>query len=199
MYLAGLTSVSLLTPSVFIVIISQSMSYLRRYLYGVPVGHCDSRGEAVLRPHIHRSFVMPDPTSMTEARARLVKTSPTPLELVGRSTAIARVHELVRRAALTDGGVLLVADRGADVTSVAEELHARTRRAAAPFVQVDCASSDPTRLDEWLFGAAPIGVRRSRGGFARQPDRRELRRNDLPAGRRGAPGVSADSPRAHCA
>jgi DNA-binding NtrC family response regulator len=92
---------------------------------------------------------------MTEARARLVKTSPTPLELVGRSTAIARVHELVRRAALTDGGVLLVADRGADVTSVAEELHARTRRAAAPFVQVDCASSDPTRLDEWLFGAAP--------------------------------------------
>jgi DNA-binding NtrC family response regulator len=92
---------------------------------------------------------------MAEARARLVKTSLTPLELVGRSTAIARVHELVRRAALTDGGVLLVADRGADVASVAEELHARAHRGAAPFVQVDCASSDPSRLDEWLFGAAP--------------------------------------------
>jgi len=63
---------------------------------------------------------MPDPAPITEARARLVKTSLTPLELVGRSTAIARVHELVRRAALADGGVLLVADRGADVTSVAE-------------------------------------------------------------------------------
>jgi DNA-binding NtrC family response regulator len=74
---------------------------------------------------------------------------------VGRSTAIARVHELVRRAALADGGVLLVADHGADVTSVAGELHARTRRAAAPFIQVDCASTDPTRLDEWLFGTAP--------------------------------------------
>src|SRR5262245_40569013 len=97
---------------------------------------------------------MPDPTPLAEARARLVKTSPTPLELVGRSAAIARVHELVRRAALTDGGVLLVADHGADVASVAEELHARTRR-TAPFVQVDCASGDPTRLDEWLFGPAP--------------------------------------------
>jgi len=94
---------------------------------------------------------MADPTLLADARARLVKTSPTPLELVGRSTAIARVQELVRRAALADVGVLLVADRGADVTSVAEELHARTRR-AAPFVQVDCTSGDPTRLDEWLFG-----------------------------------------------
>jgi DNA-binding NtrC family response regulator len=98
---------------------------------------------------------MPDPAPITESRARLVKTSLTPIELVGRSTAIARVHELVRRAALADGGVLLVADRGADVTSVAEELHARAHRSAAPFIQVDCASSDSTRLDEWLFGAAP--------------------------------------------
>jgi two-component system response regulator HydG len=96
---------------------------------------------------------MAEPTPLAEARARLVKTSPTPLELVGRSAAIARVQELVRRAALADAGVLLVADHGADVTSVAEELHARTRR-AAPFVPVDCTSGDPARLDEWLFGAA---------------------------------------------
>src|SRR6185369_5709126 len=76
---------------------------------------------------------MPDPMMLADARAaRLVKTSPTALELVGRSAAIARVHELVRRAALADGGVLLVADRGADVMSVAEELHVRTRRVPAP-------------------------------------------------------------------
>jgi DNA-binding NtrC family response regulator len=41
------------------------------------------------------------------------------------------------------------------VTSVAAELHARARRAAAPFLQVDCGSGDPSRLDQWLFGAAP--------------------------------------------
>ena len=88
---------------------------------------------------------MPDPTILAEVRAaRLAKTSPTPLELVGRSAAIARVQELVRRAALSDSGVLLVADRGADVTSVAADLHARARRAAAPFLQVDCGSGDPS-------------------------------------------------------
>jgi len=98
---------------------------------------------------------MPDPTQLAEARARLVKTLPTPVELLGRSAAIARVHELVRRAALSDAGVLLVADAGADVTSVAAELHSRARRNGAPFVQIDCASADPARLDLWLFGTAP--------------------------------------------
>src|SRR5215831_5926375 len=98
---------------------------------------------------------MPDPTQLAEARARLVKTLPTPVELLGRSAAIARVHELVRRAASSDAGVLLVADAGADVTSVAAELHARARRHGAPFVQIDCASADAARLDQWLFGAAP--------------------------------------------
>ena len=98
---------------------------------------------------------MPDPTQLAEARARLVKTLPTPVELLGRSAAIARVHELVRRAALSDAGVLLVADAGADVTSVARELHSRARRNGTPFVQIDCASADPARLDLWLFGTAP--------------------------------------------
>src|SRR5256885_12786146 len=99
---------------------------------------------------------MPDPMMLADARAaRLVKGSPRPLELVGGSAAIARVHELVHRAGLTEAGVLLVAERGADVASVAEELHARSHHAAAPFVQVDCATADSARLEGWLFGVAP--------------------------------------------
>ena len=92
--------------------------------------------------------------SLPETRpARLVKTSTLPRELVGRSVAIARVQELVRRAALTDGGVLLVADRGADVESIARELHDRTRRMSGPFERVECGAADSGRLDRLLFGA----------------------------------------------
>ena len=50
------------------------------------------------------------------------------LELAGHSPAITRVQELVRRAASLDVGVLLTAERGADVDSVARELHGRSRR-----------------------------------------------------------------------
>ena len=76
------------------------------------------------------------------------------VELVGRSAAIARVQELLRRAAEGDGGVLLVAERGSDVSSVARELHTRSRGADAAFVQVDCGVREATALDRELFGAS---------------------------------------------
>jgi two-component system nitrogen regulation response regulator NtrX len=99
---------------------------------------------------------MADPMMLADARtARLVKSSTIALELVGRSVAIVRIQELIRRAAQVDGGVLLVADRGADVESVARELHERARRPAAAFMHVACASGDPARFDSLLFGATP--------------------------------------------
>src|SRR5438034_1227451 len=99
---------------------------------------------------------MADPMILADARtARLVKSSTTALELVGRSVAIVRTQELIRRAAQAEGGVLLVADRGADVESVARELHGRARRPAAAFIHVECSSGDPARLDSLLFGPTP--------------------------------------------
>ncbi len=96
---------------------------------------------------------MADPMTLADARAaRLVKTSTVALELVGRSLAIVRTQELIRRAAQVEGGVLLVAERGVDVASVARELHDRARRPGANFVHVVCSSGDPARLDEALFG-----------------------------------------------
>jgi DNA-binding NtrC family response regulator len=99
---------------------------------------------------------MADPMMLADARtARLVKSSTLALELVGRSVAIVRIQELIRRAAQVDGGILLVAERGADVESVARELHERARRPAAAFIHVACASGDPARLDHLLFGSTP--------------------------------------------
>ena len=99
---------------------------------------------------------MADPMMLADARtARLVKSATTALELVGRSVAIVRTQELIRRAAQVDGGVLLVADRGADVESVARELHDRARRPAHAFIHVACSSGDPARLDSLLFGSTP--------------------------------------------
>jgi DNA-binding NtrC family response regulator len=63
------------------------------------------------------------------------------------------VQELVRRAAPLDVCVLLTAERGAGVEAVAQELHARSRRAAAPYVTVECDGADAARLAQLLFGA----------------------------------------------
>ena len=97
-------------------------------------------------------------TLATGRAARLVHSAGDPPELAGRSAAIGRVQELLRRAAGLDGGVLFVAERGIEVEPVARELHARSRRSSAPFVAVACGAGDPARLDRLLFGAPIAGA-----------------------------------------
>jgi DNA-binding NtrC family response regulator len=84
---------------------------------------------------------------------RLVPVSPGCIELVGRSSAIQRTQELVKRSAATDGGVLLVGERGVDTESVAREIHARSR-ASAPWMVINCGTSDARDLERALFGVA---------------------------------------------
>ena len=84
---------------------------------------------------------------------RLVRASSAALELVGRSALICRVQELARRVGALDGAVLLVAGPGADVESLACDLHARSRPASAPFVAVDCGADG---LDRTLFGEPAV-------------------------------------------
>lgn len=93
---------------------------------------------------------MPDPVMLSGARAtRLAWPSPLALELAGESAVIARVQELLRRAAALDSGVLLLARRGSDVDGLARDLHGRSARASAPFVKVACGA---TGVEHVLFG-----------------------------------------------
>jgi two-component system nitrogen regulation response regulator NtrX len=73
-------------------------------------------------------------------------------ELLGCSAAIVRVQELVRRAAIADGGVLMTAEPGTAVECVARELHQRSRYASGPYVAVECAGADASAIDRLLFG-----------------------------------------------
>src|SRR5947209_1277130 len=96
---------------------------------------------------------MPD-SVFADAAPRFGRRPDVPVELTGRSAAITRVHELVRRGARLDGGALITAEPGAAVEDVARELHVRSRAAAGPFAVVDCEASEPARVDQLLFGAA---------------------------------------------
>jgi DNA-binding NtrC family response regulator len=102
---------------------------------------------------------MPETITLADPQnARLVKTSTRALELEGCSIAVARVQELVRRAALAQGGVLLVGEVGADVASVARDVYEHARRSRGLSEHIDCAAGDPGRLDRLLFGASPAGA-----------------------------------------
>ena len=85
-----------------------------------------------------RDRLLADPSA-----ARFLQKGDLPVELMGRSVAIMRIQELVRRAAPLDGGALITAEAGADVESVARELHLRGRSSTAPYVVVDCDAGEP--------------------------------------------------------
>jgi DNA-binding NtrC family response regulator len=98
---------------------------------------------------------MPDPFVLADARVRFARASAPrgAIELVGDSPAVTRVQELVRRAAALDGGVLITAEAGIAVDSIAYELHARSRRANGPYVIVECQTGDAARIDRLMFGS----------------------------------------------
>ena len=99
---------------------------------------------------------MADPIMLADARAtRFARTGDGAVELIGRSPAIVRVQELIRRGASLDGGALLTAEAGAGVEAVARELHHGGRASAAPYVVVNCDAGDPASVDRLLFGRPP--------------------------------------------
>jgi two-component system, NtrC family, nitrogen regulation response regulator NtrX len=118
---------------------------------------------------------MADTLMMPGARTARFARPATALELAGHSPAITRVQELVRRAASLDVGVLLTAERGADVDSVARELHERSGRATAPFIVVECDGGDAPRVAQLLFGTIASGSSGSSSSTDLEPIARDSR------------------------
>jgi two-component system nitrogen regulation response regulator NtrX len=74
------------------------------------------------------------------------------LDLVGASPAINQLRQQIERVAPTGSRVLITGAPGAGKEVVGRLLHARSRRAAGPFVPVNCATMRPDSLEIELFG-----------------------------------------------
>jgi Nif-specific regulatory protein len=72
--------------------------------------------------------------------------------LVGESPALARVVELLERAAPSDSTVLLCGESGTGKELAARALHLTSRRAERPFVAINCAAISEALLESELFG-----------------------------------------------
>src|SRR5450432_528168 len=70
----------------------------------------------------------------------------------GRTAAVRRVREQIRQVAGFDTTVLISGESGTGKEGVARELHARSARAAGPFVPVNCGAIPAELLESELFG-----------------------------------------------
>jgi DNA-binding NtrC family response regulator len=109
-------------------------------------------------------------------------------EMVGSSTAMARVYFSVRQVAPTSASVLIAGESGTGKELVARAIHRLSRRANGPFVAVNCAALPATLIESELFGhekGAFTGAVERHAGCFEQADRGTLLLDEIgemPAG-----------------
>jgi two-component system nitrogen regulation response regulator NtrX len=72
--------------------------------------------------------------------------------LTGDSPAITALRGAVERVAPTGSRVLIAGPAGSGKEVAAHMIHHRSRRAGAPFIALNCATLNPSRFEEELFG-----------------------------------------------
>ena len=73
-------------------------------------------------------------------------------EMIGESAAMEHVKELIMKVAPTDARVMITGENGTGKELVARWVHAMSKRAAAPFVEVNCAAIPAELIESQLFG-----------------------------------------------
>jgi DNA-binding NtrC family response regulator len=88
-------------------------------------------------------------------------------EMVGSSPKMVEIYKTISLAAPTDATVLIEGETGTGKELIARMIHRNSRRAAQPFVPVDCGAIAPSLLESELFGTlkgAYTGADRDRMG-----------------------------------
>jgi len=73
-------------------------------------------------------------------------------EMLGQSVAFRRLRESLEKVARSNGRVMLTGEPGTGKETAARFIHAQSPRANAPFITVPCATIEPERMEEVLFG-----------------------------------------------
>jgi DNA-binding NtrC family response regulator len=88
-------------------------------------------------------------------------------EMIGSSSRMIDIYKTVSKVAPTDATVLIEGETGTGKELIARMIHRNSKRAAQPFVPVDCGAIAPSLLESELFGTlkgAYTGADRDRMG-----------------------------------
>ncbi|HLY63920.1 MAG TPA: sigma 54-interacting transcriptional regulator, partial [Chloroflexota bacterium] len=111
--------------------------------------------------------------SLEAENTRLRRSAQLSQELIGDSSALAQLRQLIAKAAACASTVLIHGETGSGKELVAHALHRQSDRHRGPFVVANCGAIAPTLLEAELFGFVPgafTGADRYHKGFFEQAD-----------------------------
>ncbi len=85
------------------------------------------------------------------------------LEIVGISSAISQMRQLIDKVAPAGSRVLISGPSGSGKEVVARLIHAHSRRAGNAFVAINCANLEPDHIESELFGVETADAPRKTG------------------------------------
>jgi DNA-binding NtrC family response regulator len=90
-------------------------------------------------------------------------------EMIGESSAIRDIKDMIDKVAQTDARVLIMGANGTGKELVARNLHQKSNRSAKPYVEVNCAAIPSELIESELFGhekgSFTSAVRQHKGKF----------------------------------
>lgn len=104
-------------------------------------------------------------TKVLKRKIHASKTS----DIVGESKAIIEIKEMIETVAPTEARVLITGGNGSGKELVARQLHEKSERKKAPFIEVNCAAIPSELIESELFGhekgAFTSAVKQRKGKF----------------------------------
>ncbi len=91
-------------------------------------------------------------TSLVEETKTLRKKVQKRTEMIGESSPIKAVKEMIEKVAPTDARVLITGQNGSGKELVARQLHELSKRSGGPMVEVNCAAIPSELIESELFG-----------------------------------------------
>ena len=93
-----------------------------------------------------------DKTSLVRETKTLRKRISKKFEMVGDAEPIRQVKEMIEKVAPTDARVLITGPNGSGKELVARWIHEKSKRAAGPLIEVNCAAIPSELIESELFG-----------------------------------------------
>ncbi len=93
-----------------------------------------------------------DKTSLTRETKALKKVVSKHYEMVGNSSGMNEIRQMIGKVAPTQARVLITGENGTGKELVARQLHELSARSHAPFIEVNCAAIPSELIESQLFG-----------------------------------------------
>jgi DNA-binding NtrC family response regulator len=124
-------------------------------MIAVPVVACGTSNDAraaVAAIHAGAKEYIPLPPDPELIAAVLAAVADDAKQLIYRDEAMARVVQLANQVAASEASILITGESGTGKEVLARYVHAKSNRAKAPFVAVNCAAIPDNLLESELFG-----------------------------------------------